>query len=442
MINLNFSKIIKLALLIFIAVILILLLVHYTLNPKGFLNMNFFFDKEELIEISNEKFSPSGIENVYVKASGTGCSVEIFYTDSPDFNAVLRSSDPDRLNPLDITADGSSVKVTVTQPMVIGIFINFRTVLDLYIPRSYAENLYISTSSGSFRTSERLAVKNLSIETASGSIRAEEISSAGSLKLSTSSGSHHIGDISADFADLSAASGSITIRNTKTNGNFTIHTSSGTIRTENISAGDVKLSAASGSINIQNVESTGSFSAETSSGTIRTGDVTADSAHCSSTSGSLHLGIVTAPMRFTSKSSSGSTKIDSVIASSVECTGTSGSIKIGYAEGNLSLSTSSGGITVDTIKGCGRFKTTSASIKTSFSSVTGDLELQASSGSITVSLPRDVSVQGSFHTSSGSFKSDFDFNKLDRSNYEFTTGGGNHKLTATTSSGGIRVETN
>jgi len=105
--------------------------------------------------------------------------------------------------------------------------------------------------------------------------------------------------------------------------------------------------------------------------------------------------------------SSGSMSINSIKADTIKLTTTSGSIRCNNADGDTAISTSSGSISVSVVKGDVNAKSTSGNIQCTASRSVKDISITASSGSVTLDIPRDLSFKFSARTSSGRLTTPF-----------------------------------
>lgn len=149
-------------------------------------------------------------------------------------------------------------------------------------------NITIDQASGSAEI-EKLYADNISITSSSGSLKADNLTTDYSLKVRKSSGSTKIEKVASDDFKVTASSGSIKI---------------GSLNTINS-----EFNTTSGSIKVEKLD-TESFDVETSSGSISISSIAADYFTARSTSGSMQLELENAPVA-TSKitSTSGSVKL-------------------------------------------------------------------------------------------------------------------------------------
>jgi DUF4097 and DUF4098 domain-containing protein YvlB len=242
--------------------------------------------------------------------------------------------------------------------------------IEIYLPRSFRENLRISHSSGAFSAeTDLLDYRTLDLSVSSGSAFFRRLS-GGTVSVRLSSGNLEINGIGgASFISLS--SGTMRI-DELTGTEHRIKTSSGRMRIGRMQgAGSLEIS--SGGIAVERLE--GNASIEIRSGDIQIAELT----------GTDHR----------IRSSSGRTVIEK-------------------ARGRMELHASSGSVTVGDFSGEGNFELSSGSIALDMREITGDLRFKVSSGNITVNLPREFAFNLDAVTDSGSVLVNEDGNEAAR----------------------------
>ena len=202
----------------------------------------------------------------------------------------------------------------------------------------------------------------------------------------------------------------------------------------------LKLSSTSGDITTKNVAAEQVMITSTS-GEVRTGELTAKEIEISTTSGDIRLDKAAGQLLATSTSGevtvsdgSGERKVST----------TSGDIRISGIDSRFSVSSTSGEVTLEGQSGFGTVGTTSGDTRLSVAQLTGDLDIDTSSGEVTLQLSRDESLQFKATTVSGTISTFFDdvlsFSKKgDRAEGSIGNDSKN-KVTVTTTSGDIRVQ--
>lgn len=172
--------------------------------------------------------------------------------------------------------------------------------------------------------------------------------------------------------------------------------------------GNLESTQSSGSLSINGSLTFKELKAALNSGSIRLGDITVEeNAHLSASSGSIRAENLTAK-NIVIKANSGTIHVESASADTIEAKATSGSIRFGALTGNFALEAGSGTVRIDAGAGSGSAKTTSGSVRVDMNEVTDDLSLSASSGTVRLTLPSDLSFSFQGQTGSGTLKTDFD----------------------------------
>lgn len=202
----------------------------------------------------------------------------------------------------------------------------------------------------------------------------------------------------------------------------------------------LKLSSTSGDITTKNVAAEQVMIASTS-GEVRTGELTAKEIEISTISGDIRLD--KASGRLLATSTSGEVTVSDGSGERKVST-TSGDIRISGIDSRFSVSSTSGEVTLEGQSGFGTVGTTSGDTRLSVAQLTGDLDINTSSGEVTLQLSRDESLQFKANTGSGTISTFFDdvlsFSKKgDRAEGSIGNDSKN-KVTVTTTSGDIRVQ--
>jgi DUF4097 and DUF4098 domain-containing protein YvlB len=223
-------------------------------------------------------------------------------------------------------------------------------------------------------------------------------------------------------------------------------------------AGSMNVKVSSGAIK-SDLNFTGeSLSFASNSGSIHLNDLTAAAVNIKASSGSIKAADIAGAA--TVKSNSGSVAI-SRIEGPADINSSSGSIKIGELKGDATVKANSGAITIEGLEGLADIEASSGSIKVFgvIGSVTakansgavrievdelkGNVSATTSSGGVNIDLPKNSAFQFSAETSSGSIKTDFDaslsFNS--RGNKASGTVGGDaaYLVSAKANSGSVKV---
>lgn len=154
---------------------------------------------------------------------------------------------------------------------------------EIYLPKSYAGSVTVSTASGNIKSDEVLNLSLFFADTASGDIRMNEIY-ASSIHAGTASGNINM-NLAEGSRDLSTASGNITVLGG--GGDTEADTASGNIKLEN-AQGILELGCASGDIKVMGAAGGGEFETASGNVSLQFDEITA-SIDAQSTSGNVKL---------------------------------------------------------------------------------------------------------------------------------------------------------
>lgn len=283
----------------------------------------------------------------------------------------------------------------------------------------------------------------LSLSSSSGDIKAYmDIMLEKDFKAQTSSGDISILNVKAATASINSSSGSVKIETASTDsgqskGDLTIKTISGDIYSEQLT-GNIVVGSSSGDITVKQL--TGETDISSSSGFVKSETITGNT-QITTISGDIAVACI-----------DGSAKAET----------SSGEVRIGAGAGGRTVKTSSGDILLEDVdsawhveaisgtvwikasKGNGEIETTSGDITLEIGELTGDLNINSSSGFAKVSLSPDNAFDFAAKTSSGDidtfFDGDLSFSKKGNS-AQGTYGDGNiiQRIQIETISGDVRV---
>ncbi len=107
------------------------------------------------------------------------------------------------------------------------------------------------------------------------------------------------------------------------------------------------------------------------------------------------------------RASSGNVNMENICGNASVHT-SSGNIRIRELTGKADIKASSGDIAVDDFDGCGSLAATSGNVKAGMINITGDMEMSASSGNVSLEIPEDTAFTFEAQTSSGDIHTDFE----------------------------------
>lgn len=342
---------------------------------KGSLPFNFNFEKETT-KITVAEVSAENIKKINVDSKNI--STVICASDENKIRAVLETTYKEgKRAEVSAIADGDTFTAEVRDKIRVGIFFG-REQLVIYIPASYTDNMKLTASSGNIHIDES----------------ASEVS----------------------FANVSAVS------------------SSGSVYTDDLRAESFVLKSKSGSVHAENV--TGSGEMSSTSGSIHVETVRGENLMLSSKSGSINAGVV-AGSNIKATSTSGSVKIEE-LTGIAECCSTSGSVRIGTVKGICTLSSTSGSVTAEEFTGGGSVKSVSGGVKLGKITLTGNLTLESSSGSVRAEFDGLPSARIEASSKSGGVRSELTPDGANgRDYYSASIGGGQYSVKASSTSGSV-----
>lgn len=309
---------------------------------------------------------------------------------------------PDRKTYVGLNQGGRAVFTAVLPESFDG-KVNITGASDDILVRDFSlESLNARSSSGNL-DAENIRAGEIALDLSSGDLRGDGLMADEGLKVESSSGKLDLGDLAGRDIRVEASSGEITIATATAADSLEVKASSGPINVTELTAGDALLDSSSGRITVDSAE-TGSIAFDVSSGDINIG--------------TLVSGTVNARL------SSGDLSIDSLAAEKTEVRST-GDTTIREMTGELTLNGSSG--KVDLV----------------FAAIEAPIDLDMSSGDITITAPEAGAFDVDINTSSGRVRSDFPILgdlSSEGKGMQGTVNGGGVLLKAETSSGDIRLQ--
>ncbi len=315
-----------------------LLMITLITVSKGANSVFGLFGDSTMDVVLDENFDVEGVSSVELDMGSL--NVDIVSTREDQVRLVLESNmPPDKRAELVVERKGNTFTVEQIQRVRIGLFLNVRERLTLYLPAEYEEMFSIALRSGNVTMTEARTFSKLAIALTSGNVELGDIL-AGEYEVKASSGNVTLGSWTGS-GSVHVSSGNVRAQSLSGD-RHEIKTTSGTVRIESIT-GDVQLSVISGSLRVEHFEGRGKFTS--TSGSLRvgidrfTGDI---DLHC--VSGTIRASVPSdAAFRFEGESFSGSIHTDfpatkegrratATVGNSPEyslrCHTTSGSIKV------------------------------------------------------------------------------------------------------------------
>ncbi|MDR2102869.1 MAG: DUF4097 domain-containing protein [Treponema sp.] len=235
---------------------------------------------------------------------------------------------------------------------------------EIYLPRTFRENIRISNASGTFSGDADLLGYQ-------------------AVDISVSSGSIYLNHLSAKTVSLRVSSGDLDIRSI--GGDSFISVSSGRLQIDALSGEEHRVKVSSGRTRIDAIQ--GNSVIETSSGFITIGTLEGNAAV---------------------EVNSGNFQLAELTGTSHRVTISSGRFVIEKTRGKMEGRVSSGSLAIGNFSGEGSFEMSSGNLNLDMEELLGDLRLSVSSGGINMTIPRDLSFNLDAVTKSGSISVDGD----------------------------------
>lgn len=188
------------------------------------------------------------------------------------------------------------------------------------------------------------------------------------------------------------------------------------------------------------LEESAIFAAGSTSGEIELPFLKAGEVQISTTSGDISVDLVKGKGAFSSTSGE-----ITLFTETGDCdiSTVSGDIQVESLNGNFRLSTNSGDIRIGGVIGSGKASTTSGEIGLQFAELTGDLTISSTSGNVDLAWPVDTAVRFEAGTTSGEINTFFDgslsFNKKGNQASGSYGAGTSHMVEISTTSGDVDV---
>jgi len=262
-----------------LAALLIFVLIRGT---KGAFAMFGWFDHSDVEIVLDERFDIRGVRQVTLDAGSL--TVEVKSTTEDQARLVFQSNlPPDKRAQLAVERDGDAFVIEQLRHVRIGLYLNVREKLTLYLPAGYQEALTLRLRSGNLTMADARSFSSLEVNLTSGNVEIGDIA-AGSYDVHASSGNVTLGNwrgegtlrvtsgnirlhsLAGDSHEIRSSSG--TIRIGTLIGDSALHVTSGTVRVEHFE-GAGSVTSSSGSVNVGIRRITGELSVRCSSGTIR-----------------------------------------------------------------------------------------------------------------------------------------------------------------------------
>ncbi len=341
------SIIVRIALL---GVIVILLLGALTIGlSRGFSFFRFgTFRTGDVKLVHEQTIGSTGIQTVNLDFGST--DVEVYVSEDSTIRIQqLASGDISEEEFFTATSSSGTLAINEGTPRTfLGLFrINPYQLIKLYLPRTFAGNLSIKTSSGNVVFENEMRLQNVDLRLSSGEYRSEHAVNASQFTVVVTSGNIDMVSLVCQNYQVKSTSGNVRIDSLE--GTGSVNVTSGNIRISAVKGASHSIQATSGTINIGNFSGAGTI--HTSSGSITAAILKLDgNLTVSATSGDIRL-TAGADASFDLLASCVSGSVRGNIGMSVTDNGKAASAHVGSNPSvTLTAQTTSGNITIDRMK--------------------------------------------------------------------------------------------
>lgn len=221
----------------------------------------------ELKVVHEETVSPEGIGELKLDLRSMDLLVSV--TDEQDIRIVQLSTS--ELDPQEyFTLENANGRILVKQPDIcrfwgLNIFqIAANQQIQLFIPKSYVQNLTLKTSSGNVTMLTALAAADIRLDLTSGNLTGDYPINGKAVDINVTSGNIYLDAVVCDGYSVGSTSGDVDIASIEGAGK--VWSTSGNVRLDMLSGGNFKVNATSGNIGIGSCNGSGSI--HTGSGSI------------------------------------------------------------------------------------------------------------------------------------------------------------------------------
>ena len=236
----------------------------------------------------DEKIEMSNINDLSINVKSS--DVKLILTDEEQLRVVQYSNkEIDDSKIVKINKKDTSIEVSEPKLNVwfnFNIFNIHRIAYDIYIPKSYKNNLELTSASGDIYLEDEIELKNIKFSLASGNINICKKINAEDINIKMVSGDIIFNEVVAKDVILESVSGDINLKGNLNSDKIEIKSTSGDIDTTDIEAKDVKIKTVSGSIETKKVKS--DINIESTSGDIEIETLIGES-NLSTTSGDISI---------------------------------------------------------------------------------------------------------------------------------------------------------
>ena len=220
--------------------------------------------------VKDESYSLSEIDSIQIQVASSDVT---FYEAEDDQLRICQKSNQEINEKYFYTAEVSGSKLNVKggdshYGFHLFAFSIPDSIYEIYLPKSYVQNLEVSSASGDMLVDTNLTLKNITLKTASGDIAMPQETKAESLAISSISGEIEIASAVAEKeTNISTTSGDMKIDSLSSNDKVELSSVSGNIDIEKI-VGISNVKTTSGDIRIDLFEIKGNSTMKSTSGNV------------------------------------------------------------------------------------------------------------------------------------------------------------------------------
>ena len=256
-------------LIVFLALLCISLVqvLIFAINNQGKINVFTSDVRNEETKQKEETIDLSQIKDLELKFSGS--ELKVIWTDEPNLKIVQYATRKLESNEY-FRKEQTNSKCTISEGKINWrfLFFNFnRICYDVYIPRSYQQNLSITTVSSNIQAEADITLQEFQLKATSGDIKIPGTITAQKLTIDAVSGNVILGKVDAKEVKIKTISGDVKVEEVQ---NVEAKTTSGKIEMGTVKQ-KADLESISGKITINHFAMTEDSSCKTTSGNIKIG---------------------------------------------------------------------------------------------------------------------------------------------------------------------------
>jgi DUF4097 and DUF4098 domain-containing protein YvlB len=246
--------------------------------------------------IKEESFPLDGVAALNIRTTHQKITVTL----SNDSRLTVRQYDNENARPF--TSDAGLVETgfgtldisTRDRGFSIGILtLNFDPRLEISLPRSYAGNVALISTSGTVHIADSVTWGDTLLQSTSGSIRLNAPAAFGNLWVKSTSGTIRSEKITGMDISIESTSGSHRLGALDASGNVSLRSTSGSVSASGISGAEISAATSSGSQTLGALDSGGLIRLTSASGTVRADAVRSPQHYITTSSGSIRIGELT-----------------------------------------------------------------------------------------------------------------------------------------------------